>query len=97
MKEFIFKDKEEFEELFSKSTPEVTGYIMIAIKEAIDSKTKTAKLFNIGFTDVEESLDITLPKSQWAKAIEECTDLYRKWDMPDQAIDSFMLGKKLKG
>lgn len=96
MKKLHFNSTEEFESLFKREDKSVTDSIVRAIELAIVDKKRTAKIFEITFLSYEEQYEISLPKSQWAHALQSCLDFYHKHESVDEAIDTWKLLELVK-
>jgi|TARA_R100000479_G_C6331050_1_gene181484 hypothetical protein len=96
MKHFNFEHPEEFERVFRGNTPEVNDAIVESISEAFQFQKDQAEIFSISFGEQEVAYEITLPKKQWATAIQKCLDNYHEWERHDEAIDTYLLLKNIK-
>tara|TARA_Y100001972_G_C7527072_1_gene265723 strand:+ start:218 stop:529 length:312 start_codon:yes stop_codon:yes gene_type:complete len=97
MRELKFNSTQEFEELFSKQSRDITDYIVLGIAEALKFQNDSANLFAISFEEEDShSFEVTLPRSQWKQALKKCMDNYQKWDAGDEQIDVFLLLKEVK-
>ena len=97
MRELKFNNTDEFRELFSEQSKDVTDYIVSGIAEALKFQKKSANLFAISFEEEDGyTFEITLPRSQWKQALNKCMNNYQEWDMGDEQIDVFLLLKELK-
>lgn len=91
MKVLHFKDPIEFEQLFSKKTPEVTDAIVEAIENAMKDNRKSADIFHITFDSSDHGYEITMLRAEWATALESCLSHYHAADETDKAIDCWKL------
>ena len=96
MKKLAFQSPDEFNEYFQGKNPELTNLIVNAIREAMSFNKKSAQLFEISFDGVDTIFDISLTKSQWVVALENCLSHYEEWSMGDDAIDTYLLIKDVK-
>ena len=96
MEKFEFKDMGEFTESFSERTPRMTLLIAKSISEAVKAKKKTANMFEVSIEGGDTSFEISLPKSQWETALGACLKYFEEWEMSDEAIDTYLLLKKVK-
>lgn len=97
MRELKFKSTQEFEELFSEESRDITDFIVEGIAEAMKFQNKTAELFSISFEEEDSyTFDITLPRSQWEQALNKCMSNYQEWDAGDEQIDVYLLLKEVK-
>lgn len=96
MEKFEFADMEEFTEFFSEKTPRMTLLIAKAISVAVRTKKKTANMFEVSIQGGDTSFEISLPKSQWETALGACLKYFEEWEMGDEAIDTYLLLKKIK-
>lgn len=95
MRKIEFKDTEEFGKEFKEENQQITDLIYEGIKEALLANKKTARLFEVHFTEVKTICDISLPGTQWEKALEKCLEIYTKLGESDKAIDTYLVKKKL--
>lgn len=86
-----FENTADFEGLFKRKDLEVTRQIVKGVQTAITNRTKSAKLFEISFSNVEEMYEITLPSSQWEPALTSCLDHLHKVGLADEQIDCWKL------
>ena len=86
-----FETTEEFEGLFKRKTKNVTDAIVVGIEKAMHDNRKTAMLFEITFAQAESMFEISLPRSQWATALEQCLKHYEQLDLTDECIDTWKL------
>ncbi|HMS90621.1 MAG TPA: hypothetical protein PKC87_00150 [Candidatus Absconditabacterales bacterium] len=96
MKRLLVEGLSEFSDMFREKDVEMTTSIRDSIQEALDQNKRTANLFEVEFEGVETIIEISLPKSQWKIALENCLKHFHEWEMPDDEIDTFLLLKKLK-
>lgn len=86
-----FNSTEEFEHVFKSKKKSVTDSIVRSLEQAILEQKRTAKLFEITFEDVDLMYEISLPRSQWTTALEQCLEHYRTLDLTDEQIDTWKL------
>ena len=86
-----FETTEEFEGLFKRKTKNVTDAIVVGIEKAMHDNRKTAMLFEITFAQAESMFEISLPRSQWATALEQCLKHYEQLNLTDECIDTWKL------
>lgn len=91
-----FNSTEEFESLFKTKTLSVTRSIISGIETAMQGGKRTAKLFEITFDQVEMMYEISLPKSQWQTALENCLEHLHKEHLADEEIDCWKLLEAVK-
>lgn len=96
MKRLLVEGLNEFSDMFREKDVEMTTSIRDSIQEALDQNKRTANLFEVEFEGVETIIEISLPKSQWKIALENCLKHFHEWEMSDDEIDTFLLLKKLK-
>ena len=94
-----FNDPEEFDVYFDPTNEvtkrEVTEAIYGGIREAINKKVDEAELFTISFSSGDDALDVTLLRSEWSTALENCQAKFHELEMYDEAIDVFNLRKEV--
>lgn len=86
-----FNTTDEFEQLFKRKSLSVTRSIISGIEEAIQKRKKTAALFEITFEEVELAYEISLPKSQWQSALENCLEHLHSEELTNEQIDCWKL------
>jgi len=91
MKKLHFENTNEFETLFKNKKVEITNAIVNGIEKAMQKNKKSALLFEITFEDADTMFEISLPKSQWKQALDECLKHYHRLEMSDEAIDCWKL------
>ena len=91
-----FNSTEEFEGLFTNKTLAVTRAIVNGIQEAAANRKRTAPLFELSFNDVEMMYEISLPKSQWQFALENCLDHLHEEELADEQIECWKLLEAVK-
>lgn len=91
MKQFNFEHPEEFKDLFQTKSRKVTDAIVSGISEAMQNNRSTADLFEITFDGHDMMYEISLPKKQWATALQSCLDFYHQVDATDECIDTWKL------
>lgn len=86
-----FNTTEEFESLFKAKTLAVTRGIVSGIQQALTDRKKVANLFHVSFAEVEMAYEISLNRSQWQFALENCLDHLHTEDLTDEQIDCWKL------
>lgn len=86
-----FQTTDEFEQIFKRKTLSVTRSIISGIENAIKVRSKSAPLFEITFEEVEIAYEISLPKSQWQSALENCLEHLHSEDLTNEQIDCWKL------
>lgn len=86
-----FNTPEEFSSIFKQQDLKVTNAIVSSIEEAMQDRKRTALLFEITFEEHDNLYEISLPKSQWATALQSCLDHYHELQMADEQIDTWKL------
>jgi len=93
---FKFKSLEDFEEAMSQQTPILSNAIYDSISQSYQKGNKTCTLFNISISSQQLEYQITLPKKQWLKALQSCLKDFEAFEQVDDAIDCYLLIKKLQ-
>tara|TARA_R110002049_G_scaffold119818_3_gene274156 strand:+ start:1290 stop:1625 length:336 start_codon:yes stop_codon:yes gene_type:complete len=96
MKEYNFDSPADFKGVFGSNNKDITDSIVEAIQEANKFQKESAEMFSIRFGEEDIAYEITLPKSQWEKALTKCLENYHKWECADLAIDTYLLQKEIK-
>lgn len=91
-----FNTTEEFEGLFKVKTLAVTRAIVQGIEKAVTLRKRSAPLFEITFDQVDLAYEISLPKSQWQSALENCLDHLHEEELADEQIDCWKLLEAVK-
>jgi hypothetical protein len=91
-----FNSTSEFESLFRGKSLSVTRSIISGIEIAMQGGKRTAKLFEITFDEVDMMYEISLPKSQWQTALENCLEHLHKENLTDEEIDCWKLLEAVK-
>jgi hypothetical protein len=91
-----FNNTEEFEGIFKIKTLAVTRAIINGIQEAAIKRKRTAPLFELSFEEVEMMYEISLPKSQWQFALENCLNHLHEEELADEQIDCWKLLEAIK-
>jgi hypothetical protein len=97
MKKIELTSVEDINNIFSTESVEFTNSIRESLQEAIDSKKKSVCLFEIYIEGFDSVFEIILTKKEYITALENCLKLYEKWEMGDEALDTYLLIKQLKG
>ena len=95
MKRIVVEGISEFSEMFREKSVEMTFSIRDSIQEALIKNKKTANLFEVEFEGVEAIMEISLYKTQWKVALENCLKHFHEWNMVDDEIDTYLLLKKV--
>tara|TARA_R110000796_G_scaffold9485_1_gene32306 strand:- start:14 stop:316 length:303 start_codon:yes stop_codon:yes gene_type:complete len=99
MEFFEFESMEEFDTLFDskdrESVTKVTTAIFTGIQSAIQNKEDEAELFSLSFKNLDDGLEVCLPRDQWDIALNNCQKNFHDMEMFDTAIDVYNLRKEL--
>ena len=96
MRKLQIESLAELEDIFKKKSVDMTTNIRDSIQEAITSKKKTALLFQIEVDGMDTSFEISITRKEWVVALENCLKHFEEWEMGDDAIDTYLLIKKIK-
>lgn len=96
MKKLSIESLEELNTIFKEKSVEMTANIRESIQEAFSNRKKTALLFEIEIDGMDSSFEISITTKEWITALENCLKHYEEWEMGDDAIDTYLLIKKLK-
>lgn len=91
-----FNTTEEFAEVFTSKKLEVTRAIVEGIEKAVITNSRTALLFEVSFTTVDNMFEISLPKSQWQPSLQACLDHFHELNLADEQIDTWKLLEAVK-
>lgn len=97
MKKIELASVEDINKVFATESVEITNGIRESLQEAIESKKKSVCLFEIYIEGFDSIFEIILTKKEYVTALENCLKLYEKWEMGDEALDTYLLIKQLKG
>ena len=86
-----FTTTDQFQDLFKTKTLSVTRGIIQGIEKAMQNGSKTAPLFEITFDQVDMMYEISLPRSQWQPALENCLEHLHAESLADEEIDCWKL------
>lgn len=96
MKKLQIESVEHLDDIFRTKSVEMTDTIKTSIQDAYNANKRTAQLFEIEIIGGDNTFEISLGKTQWITALENCLRHYEEWGHSDDAIDTYMLIKKLK-
>ena len=96
MKRLEIESLEELEAMFKEKSVEMTDSIKEAVQQAYDTNKKTAMLFSIEIEGVDSAFEISITRKEWITALEKCLRHYEEWEHGDDALDTYLLIKKLK-
>jgi hypothetical protein len=96
MKRLQLTSLEELEAMFKEKSIEMTDSIKESIGQAYDANKKIAMLFSIEIEGVDSAFEISITKKEWITALENCLRHYEEWEHGDDALDTYLLIKKLK-
>lgn len=96
MIKFKFKSLEDFEEAVSQQTPILSNAIYNSIEQSYNRGDRSCTLFNILISSQQLEYQIKLPKKQWLKALQSCLKDFEAFEEVDNAIDCYLLIKKLQ-
>ena len=97
MKKLQLTSVDEVNKVFDTQSVELTNSIRQSIQEAITESKKTVCLFEISIEGFDSVFEISLAKKEYITALENCLNLYEKWEMGNEALDTYLLIKQLKG
>lgn len=99
MEFFEFESMKEFDTLFdskdTESVEKITTAIYTGIRSAIHNKEDEAELFSLSFKNLDDGLDVCLPRDQWDIALKNCQKNFHDMELFDTAIDVYNLRKEL--
>lgn len=97
MKKIELASVEDINKIFATESVEITNGIRECIQEAVAENKKIVCLFEISIEGFDSVFEISLAKKEYITALENCLKLYEKWEMGDEALDTYLLIKQLKG
>lgn len=92
--ELNFDDIDEFRRVFVANKPSYSWMLVKSISDAIESSRRSAKAFEFIIGDT--TYEVSVPSTQWEKALTECLDYFHKEDMVDEQIDTWSILEKVK-
>ena len=92
-----FDTIKEYESYFKKNKVEVAKTIAKSISEAYDNEKEEAFVFEIGFEGNDQIVyEVSVEKDQWEQSLEACLKIFTDHDENDEAIDTYLITKKIK-
>lgn len=91
-----FESLKEYENYFTKNKLEVARTIAQGISKAHESEKEEALIFEIGFENSDQIVyEVSVEKKEWIRSLDACLDIFTKEEDSDNAIDTFLIKKKL--
>lgn len=75
---------------------QITNTIVEVIGEIYKTRKKSAPIFEITLMDANGVFEVSLPRSEWEKSLQNCIKYYSESDMYDEAVDTYSLLEKVK-
>jgi hypothetical protein len=96
MKKLQIQSVEDLGDFLKQRTVEITTSVRDSIQQAFEQKKKTAILFEISVEDTDICFEVSVTTKEWVTALNSCLADYQKWELEDDAIDTYLLIKSIK-
>ena len=83
-------------DFLNKNSLKITNTIVEGIKSIYKTRKKSVLILELSITDVNGVFEISLPRTEWEKSLENCLKFYTETEMYNEAIDTFSLLEKVK-
>lgn len=80
----------------NENSLKITNTIVKVIESTYKTRKKSALILELSIMDVNGVFEVSLPKPEWEKSLENCLKFYSEAEMYDEAIDTFSLLEKIK-
>lgn len=75
---------------------ESNRYLAKTIMESIDTKLKSVKVFEIYLAEEDVEVTVLVARVDWINTLQGCLEVFGKYEMGDEGIDTYLAIKKLK-
>ena len=83
-------------DFLSENSLKITNTIVQVIGNTYKTRKKSALILELTLMDANGVFEISLPRSEWEKSLENCLKGYSETEMYDEAIDTFSLLEKIR-
>jgi hypothetical protein len=92
-----FKTVDEFEDFTENARDEICSCILLSLQEAFElEETEPVVLFEVDIDEDINTYDIYLHRNEWVTALSGCLDVFTEYNRGDDAIDTYLLIKKIE-
>lgn len=70
---------------------QITNTIVEVIGSIYKTRKKSATIFEFTLTDANGVFEVSLPRAEWEKSLQNCITYYSENNMYDEAIDTYSL------
>jgi len=92
---YNFDSPTEYVNFVKTNKSEVTKAIVQGINLALDLELDNAVILELNFDRQKQAFEISLDKSQWETSLNACIDIFVENNESDNAIDTYLVKKKL--
>ena len=83
-------------DFLNENSLKITNTIVQVIGNIHKTRKKSALILELTLMDANGVFEISLPRSEWEKSLENCLKVYSETEMYDEAIDTFSLLEKIR-
>lgn len=83
-------------DFLNENSLKITNTIVKVIESIYKTRKKSALILELTLMDANGVFEISLPRTEWEKSLENCLKVYSETEMYDEAIDTFSLLEKIK-
>lgn len=92
-----FKTVDEFEDFTENARDEICSCILLSLQEAFElQEVEPVVLFEVDIDEDINTYEIYLHRDEWVTALSGCLDVLTERNRNDEAIDAYLLIKKIK-
>jgi len=92
-----FKTVDEFEDFTENARDEICSCILLSLQEAFElQEVEPVVLFEVDIDEDINTYEIYLHRNEWVTALSGCLDVLTERNRNDEAIDAYLLIKKIK-
>lgn len=93
---FEFETVEEFEEFAENARDKICSCILFSLGKAFEEGENDPIIFDVTVRHDTNIYEIFLNKSEWITGLTTCIEVFTDRNLPDEAIDTYLLIQKLK-
>lgn len=83
-------------DFLNENSLKITNNIVQVIGNIYKTRKKSALILELTIMDANGVFEISFPRSEWEKLLENCLKVYSETEMYDEAIDTFSLLEKIR-
>lgn len=92
-----FKTVDEFEDFTENARDEICSCILLSLQEAFElQEVEPVVLFEVDIDEDVNTYEIYLHRDEWVTALSGCLEVLTERNRSDEAIDAYLLIKKIK-